>query len=312
MIVKHLEMGQGPYTGLATLVAEELDADWAQMRAEGAPANTELYNNLAFGMQGTGGSTAMANSYEQMRKAGATARAMLVAAAAEAWKVPAPQITREEGRAAHASGQHATFGEFADAAARQTPPKDVKLKDPKDFTLIGHKLPRLDASAKSTAGRSSPSTCSCPRRSPCSCASAALRRQGRVLRRFGGEAGARLRRTRKPIPQGVAVYANNFWAAKKAREALKVEWDESGTERRSTDELVAIYRSAAQAPDGTATNRRQRAPGARAGRPRVRGGVRVPVPGARAARADGLRDRAEERRGARPGTATSFRPSTTR
>src|SRR5919206_4262387 len=103
VMIKHLEMGQGPYTGLATLVAEELDADWSQMRAEGAPANNELYKNLAFGLQGTGGSTAVANSYEQMRKAGATARAMLVAAAAEAWKVPASEIGVKQGVVSHAS-----------------------------------------------------------------------------------------------------------------------------------------------------------------------------------------------------------------
>ena len=97
VLVKHIEFGQGPFTGLATLVAEELDADWSQMRAEHAPANADLYKNLAFGMQGTGGSTAIANSYEQMRTVGATARAMLVAAARAAWKVPAGEITVERG-----------------------------------------------------------------------------------------------------------------------------------------------------------------------------------------------------------------------
>src|SRR5688572_3810836 len=86
VMAKHLEMGQGTYTGLATLVAEELDADWAQVRVEGAPADAKLYNNLFWGpAQGTGGSTAIANSYDQLRKAGATARAMLVAAAAQEW-----------------------------------------------------------------------------------------------------------------------------------------------------------------------------------------------------------------------------------
>src|SRR5712692_3032794 len=94
VIVKHLEMGQGTFTGLPTLVAEELDADWSQIRAEGAPADASRYNNLFMGaVQGTGGSTAMANSYEQMRKAGAAARAMLVAAAAERWKVEPDSIT---------------------------------------------------------------------------------------------------------------------------------------------------------------------------------------------------------------------------
>ena len=84
VLIKHIEFGQGPFTGLSTIVAEELDADWSKVRAEHAPSNAELYKNLAFGMQGTGGSTAIANSYEQMRKAGAAARAMLVEAAAQA------------------------------------------------------------------------------------------------------------------------------------------------------------------------------------------------------------------------------------
>ena len=98
VIVKHLEMGQGTYTGLPTLVAEELDADWSQMRVEGAPADAKRYNNLFMGeVQLTGGSTALANSYEQLRKAGATARAMLVGAAAERWRVPASEITVSKG-----------------------------------------------------------------------------------------------------------------------------------------------------------------------------------------------------------------------
>src|SRR5204863_9711542 len=97
-IAKHIEMGQGTYTGLATLVAEELDADWAQVRVEGAPADAGRYNNLFWGpTQGTGGSTAIGNSYEQLRKAGATARAMLVSAAAETWRVPAAELSVSNG-----------------------------------------------------------------------------------------------------------------------------------------------------------------------------------------------------------------------
>ncbi len=99
VLAKHIEMGQGAHTGLATILAEELDADWGQVRVEAAPADATRYNNLAFGqIQGTGGSTAMANSWEQMRKAGATARAMLVAAAAAEWKVPGGGDRRGEGR----------------------------------------------------------------------------------------------------------------------------------------------------------------------------------------------------------------------
>src|ERR1700722_3153226 len=92
VLIKHIEFGQGPFTGLATLVAEELDADWTQMRAEHAPSNPGLYKNFVLGMQGTGGSSATANSYDQMRKAGADARAMLVQAAANRWNVAPSEI----------------------------------------------------------------------------------------------------------------------------------------------------------------------------------------------------------------------------
>src|SRR5919201_1244257 len=153
VIVKHLEMGQGTYTGLPTRVAEGLDADWSQMRVEGAPADAKRYNNLFMGeVQLTGGSTALANSYEQLRKAGATARAMLVGAAAERWRVPASEITVSKGVVEHRkSKKRAKFGELAAAAATQVVPVDVALKDPKDFVYIGKAAPtRTDARAKST------------------------------------------------------------------------------------------------------------------------------------------------------------------
>src|SRR5215471_19788655 len=125
VLIKHIEFGQGPFTGLSTLVAEEMDADWSKVRAEHAPSNAELYKNLAFGAQGTGGSTAIANSYEQMRKAGATARAMLVEAAAQAWNVRPAEITVEQGVLRHAaSGRQGRFGEFAEAAALLPVPAD--------------------------------------------------------------------------------------------------------------------------------------------------------------------------------------------
>src|ERR1700693_2801397 len=118
VLCKHIEFGQGPFTGMATLVAEELDADWSQMRADHAPSNPVLYKNLLFGVQGTGGSSAIANSYEQMRKVGAAARAMLVSAAAEEWKVPASEVTVENGVIKHSSGKEGRFGAFADKAMR--------------------------------------------------------------------------------------------------------------------------------------------------------------------------------------------------
>src|SRR5437773_3905775 len=151
VIAKHIEMGQGTYTGLPTLVAEELDADWTQIRVEGAPADAKRYNNLFLGtMQGTGGSTAMANSFEQMRKAGAAARAMLLAAAAERWSVAPDSITIARGAVVHLpSNRKTTFGQLAASAAKQPVPQDVKLKDPKDFALIGRRVTRTDSRAKS-------------------------------------------------------------------------------------------------------------------------------------------------------------------
>ena len=148
--VKHLEMGQGTYTGLPTLVAEELDCAWSQIRATGAPADASRYANLFWGTaQGTGGSTAIANSFEQYRQAGAAARAMLVAAAAKQWNVPPESVQVKSGVVFHANGKKATFGELASAAAREPVPANVKLKDAKDFVFIGKHVPRTDSKAKS-------------------------------------------------------------------------------------------------------------------------------------------------------------------
>ena len=153
VLSKHIEFGQGPFTGLATIVAEEMDADWSQMRAEHAPSKPKLYNNLAFGpIQGTGGSTAIANSYEQMRKAGATARAMLVQAASQAWNVPAAEITVESGVLRHAASKRE--GRFRRSSPRL--PRNCRcrrmspLKDPADFKLIGRDgaVNKLDTPAK--------------------------------------------------------------------------------------------------------------------------------------------------------------------
>jgi isoquinoline 1-oxidoreductase beta subunit len=248
VVVKHLEMGQGPYTGIATLVAEELDADWSQMRAEAAPANVALYKNLAFGIQGTGGSTAIANSYEQMRKAGATARAMLVAAAAEAWSVSVGEITVEKGIVKHAgSGKQASFGELAEQAAQITLAKDVKLKDPEQFTLIGTTVPRrLDSAVKSegeaifTIDTNRPEALTVVVAHPPRFGAKAATVGDSAARQVRGVVDVRI------IPQGVAVYANGFWAAKKGRDALKISWDDSGTEARGSDQLLADFRKQAQ------------------------------------------------------------------
>src|ERR1700733_7519303 len=150
VIAKHVEMGQGAYTGIATVAAEELDADWSMVRVESAPADAQRYANLVFGtLQGTGGSSAMANSWMQLREAGAKARVMLVTAAAQEWKVPASELTVDKGVVSHASTQrHASFGALAGKAAKLPVPDKVTLKDPKDFKLIGRNVPRVDVPAK--------------------------------------------------------------------------------------------------------------------------------------------------------------------
>jgi len=242
VLIKHIEFGQGPFTGLTTLVAEELDADWSQMRAAAAPADAALYKNLQFGIQGTGGSNAIANSYEQMRKAGAAARHMLVEAAAAAWGVTADDITVSKGVIAHQpSGKTGAFGEFAEAAAKLTPPSEPFLKDPKEFVLIGTKLPKLDSGAKST-GKAEftmdairPGMLTVLLRRPPLFGAKANSFDDTETRKVKGVVDVKM------LPRGVAVYAENYWAALKGRDALQVEWDETGAETRSTPEIVADY-----------------------------------------------------------------------
>jgi len=255
VLSKHVEAGQGVWTGLPTIVAEELDASWSQMRVESAPAKVPMYGNFAFdpkgSVQGTGGSTAIANSWMQLRQAGATARAMLVQAAATQWRVPATEITVSEGVVSHAgSGKKATFGELAARAAKVPVPTDVKLKDPSQFKLIGRdKLPRLDSRAKSHGQQQFAIDVMLP-----GMMTAVVMRPPR----FGGKVAsfdATQARTVPgvvdivQIPRGVAVIGRDTWSAKKGRELLRVTWDESGAEKRSTARIMEEYKQLARGAD---------------------------------------------------------------
>jgi isoquinoline 1-oxidoreductase subunit beta len=248
VICKHVEAGQGVWTGLPALVAEELDASWVQMRAESSPAKVPTYGNFAFGpkgnVQGTGGSTSMANSWDQLRHAGAYARAMLVQAAANRWKVPAAGISVSDGVVSHSSGKKATFGELASAAGKLPLPTEVKLKDPSQFKLIGSekKLPRLDSRSKSTGTQQFAIDVILPDMMTAV-----------VLRppRFGAKVQSIDSAAAKAvpgvvdvvqIPRGVAVVGRDTWSARKGREALKVTWDESAAEKRGTDAIFKEYR----------------------------------------------------------------------
>jgi isoquinoline 1-oxidoreductase subunit beta len=257
VMVKHLEMGQGAYTGLCALVAEELDADWSQMRAESAPADAALYNNLSWGpMQGTGGSSSISNSYEQMRKAGAQTRAVLVAAAAKEWNVPAAQISVNKG-AISGGGKRTSFGEMAAKASGIAIPTDVKLKDAKDFTIIGKGVPRLDSADKVNGKAKFASDVKRPGQ-----LTAVIAQPPRFGARVVSVDAAKTQgmsgvRAIVEIPQGVAIIATNFWSAKKARDAVVVVWDDSSATKVSTETMMAEYRALAAKDEGAAIAKKE-------------------------------------------------------
>ena len=244
VLSKHLEMGQGTYTGLATIVADELDAEWSMVRVEGAPSDAKKYANLMFGIQGTGGSTAMANSWEQHRKAGATARAVLVAAAAREWGVPASELTTEPGAVVHAaSRRRASYGSLVAVAATLPVPNEVPLKDPRDFRYIGKErvTPRVDIKAKSTGTATYTQDVKLPGLLTAVVAHPPL--FGATVRSYEATAAKAVAGVTDvvQIPSGVAVIAKSFWAANLGRKALTVDWDTSKANTAGTAEVFAQF-----------------------------------------------------------------------
>lgn len=263
VIIKHLDMGQGVTTGLTTIVAEELDADWSQMRFEFSPADDKLYGNLMLGgVMGTGGSTAVANSWEQLRHAGAGARALLVAAAAQSWNVPVGEITVTKGVVSHAkSNQSTSFGKLAPAAAKLPLPTDVTLKDPKNFTLIGTRIGRLDSPAKTTGK----AVFSIDIRRPGQLTALVARppRFGATVKTVDATAAKAIKGVVEvvTIPTGVAVVAKDTWSAIKGRDALKVEWDFAKAEDITSSAQMDGYRDLAKTPGLSADKRGDAATG---------------------------------------------------
>jgi isoquinoline 1-oxidoreductase beta subunit len=253
IVSKHLEMGQGIYTGLSTLVAEELDASWDQLRIEPAPADVTRYANLFLRIQGTGGSTSLANSFDQMRKAGAVARAMLVSAAAQRWKVPESELVVDGGRISHAkSSKAARFGELVADAAKLPVPKEVKLKDPKDFRFIGKSQHRVDARPKTDGTAIYTQDVQLP--GMLTAVVAYPERIGAKVASFDATKAKAVKGVeavvafQTPVRSGVAVIARNFWSARKGRDALSVQWDESGAFKASSSDLFKHYRELAATP----------------------------------------------------------------
>jgi len=254
VIAKHIEFGQGTHTGLSTLVAEELDAAWTQITVESAPANANLYNNLNWGpYQGTGGSSAMANSFMQMRNAGATARSMLVTAAANLWQVSSNSISVTQGVVQHqASSQSATFGELAQLAAKLPVPEEVTLKKANDFTYIGKQAPRVDSASKSNGSAVYTQDIQLP--NMLTALVAHPPKFGATVKSFDASKAKALKGVKDvvEIPTGIAVLAKDFWTAKKARDMLQIEWDESNAFQLSSDEILAQYKALAEKPGAVA------------------------------------------------------------
>ncbi|QHQ33688.1 xanthine dehydrogenase family protein molybdopterin-binding subunit [Algicella marina] len=249
-ILKHFEMGQGTTTGLTTIIAEEMDADWETILFDFAPAD-ETYNNTLMGAQGTGGSTAIANSWMQYRQAGAAARAMFVAAAAAEWGVEPGDVQVSKG-VLTSGDRRGTFADFVAAASAMEAPSEPRLKDPSEFTLIGqNRLSRKDSIAKTDGtaqfamdvqlpGMVYANVLRCPN-------------QGGKLTSFDASAAEGLHGylDAKALPDnsGVVVYATSTWAAFQARQAITAEWDLTAAETRSTDAIKAEHMTMLETPE---------------------------------------------------------------
>lgn len=254
VIVKHSEMGQGISTALPMLVAEELDADWHTVKFEFAPAAPE-YNHTVFPIQMTGGSTSVSNSYQQLRQAGATAKAMLVAAAAQQWQVEPDTCRVAQSVVYHdASKRQATFGELADVAAQQETPIEVQLKVKADFKLIGKPTKRLDSLAKVNGSAAFGMDVDLP-----DMLTAVIARPptfGATVKSVDASATKAVKGVHEvvQVPAGVAVVADSFWQAKLGRDALKVEWDIPAASKVSSDDLFQQYHAMAEKPGKLAGN----------------------------------------------------------
>jgi len=264
VIVNHSEMGQGVYTSLPMLLAEELDADWSKVGFEPAPVDPK-YNHPAFGMQITGGSSSVWSGLEQFRQAGAAARAMLVAAAAQQWNVDPTSCRTESGAVLNGSNRKLTYGRLAEAAAKLTPPAHLQLKDPKTYKLIGKPIKRLDTPEKLNGKAVFGIDVKVP-----GMLTAVIARPpifGAKLKSFDDSRARSMPGVRKiiAIPAGAAVIAETFWQAKVARDSLGVEWEEGSMHNFDTSKMMQDFRERSKSPgtsvrkDGDATGALEKA-----------------------------------------------------
>ncbi len=256
VLVNRLEFGQGVHTALPMVIADELDADWSQVRGELAPA-ADVYKDPAFGIQMTGGSGTIAHSFTQYREVGARARAMLVQAAAQQWKVDPSRCRTAKGVVYGPAGQKATYGSLAEAAMALPVPQTVTLKDQKAFRYIGKPMPRLDARAKSTGRQQFGLDVK-----PAGTKIAVVAHPpvfGAKVAKFDA---AKARAVRGVIAvleipvdrggRGVAVVADGYWPAKQARDLLAIEWDTSVVEKVDSGKQLAQFAELAKTPGAVA------------------------------------------------------------
>jgi isoquinoline 1-oxidoreductase beta subunit len=268
LVMPQVEMGQGVYTSIPMILAEELDADFSQLTLQHAPPSDKLYGNPTFGLQVTGNSNSIRAFWMPLRNAGASARAMLVQAAAQQWQVEPASCTTSNGQVMHAeSGRKLSYGTLAEAAGKQTPPKDVPLKDPKNFTLIGKPLKRLDTPDKVNGKAVYGIDAMLPGMKFATLAACPV---------FGGKVGKVDDSAARKVPgvqkiivldDLVAVVGDHMWAAKKGLDALVVTWDEGPNAnisskdiwqhlRASSEKDGAVAKSAGDIAKGLATGDR--------------------------------------------------------
>jgi isoquinoline 1-oxidoreductase beta subunit len=227
ILCNHSEMGQGTYTALTQLIADEMDADWSKITVAPAPANAALYACPAFGMQLTGGSASSYSEWERLRKVGASARAMLLEAACKFWKADLADCRTENGFVIHHNGKKIAYGELIDKTEGIQPPNDadLKLKDPKDFKYIGKSVKRIEALEKVNGAGKFGLDVNLP-----GMLVAVIERApvfGGKVRRFNAENSKAVPGVKRvvEIDRGIAVVATGYWAARKGRQLLEVEWE---------------------------------------------------------------------------------------
>lgn len=253
LVMPKVEMGQGVYTSIPMLIAEELEVPLSSVTLDHAPPNEKLFLDPLLGGQLTGGSTSIRYAWEPMRRAGATARTLLVSAAAAQWKVDPASCHAQNGEVLHApSGRRASYGQLADAAAKLPAPKDVALKKPEDFKLIGQPVKRLDSPEKVDGSAQFGLDVRVPGMLYAVIVNSPV--FGGTVASVDDGAARRVPGVRQVVraDNAVAVVGDHTWAAKRGASALVVQWNEGAGARVSMREIVADLARAAERPGAVA------------------------------------------------------------